>query len=63
MNFWCHISEIQTFVVLLKVIKMGNESVEYNSGLADNDSKEFKEFVKSAKEGVSIHGDLKKIYL
>lgn len=49
-----HISEIQTFVVLLKVVKRGNESIEYNGGLADNDSKEFKEFAKTAKEGVCI---------
>ena len=49
-----HISEIQTFVVLLKVVKKGNQSIEYNGDLANNDSKEFKEFAKTAKEGVRI---------
>ncbi|XP_071035921.1 mucin-3B [Parasteatoda tepidariorum] len=45
--------EIQTFVVLLKVVKMGNESIQYSNSLADNGSPEYKEFVRSAIDGIA----------
>ncbi|GIY90265.1 transposable element Tc3 transposase, partial [Caerostris darwini] len=45
--------EIQTFVMLLKVVKMGNESVNFSKPLTDSDSDEYKNFVKNVKDGIA----------
>ncbi|KAG8186171.1 hypothetical protein JTE90_011995 [Oedothorax gibbosus] len=45
--------EIQTFSVLLKVVKMGNESVIFNNPLSNTKSKEYKEFARNAREGIA----------
>ncbi|GBN05440.1 Transposable element Tc3 transposase [Araneus ventricosus] len=45
--------EIQTFVMLLKVVKMGNESVNFSSPLSDIDSDEYKHFVRNVEEGIA----------
>ncbi|CAL1296871.1 unnamed protein product, partial [Larinioides sclopetarius] len=45
--------EIQTFVMLLKVVKMGNESVNFSSRLSDSDSEEYKHFVRNVEEGIA----------
>ncbi|KAF8783336.1 63 kDa sperm flagellar membrane protein like [Argiope bruennichi] len=45
--------EIQTFVMLLKVVKMGNESLNFSSPLSDNDSDEYKYFARNVEEGIS----------
>lgn len=39
--------EIQTFLLLLKVMKVGNETVSYQDALADKRSQQFKDFVKT----------------
>ncbi|GFY70644.1 transposable element Tc3 transposase [Trichonephila inaurata madagascariensis] len=45
--------EIQTFVMLLKVVKMGNETVNFTTPLSDSDSHEYKDFVRNVKEGIA----------
>ncbi|GFT43686.1 transposable element Tc3 transposase [Nephila pilipes] len=45
--------EIQTFVMLLKVVKMGNETVNFTTPLTDSDSHEYKDFVRNVKEGIA----------